>query len=110
MANEEKLSLEAPQTTSRARLIEQIITSRDKSQVFVWIVDISDEPEVVGMPGYLNYLVPKCISDAAHAICCKDVYNGERKHRKAVRRLIQSLREYPNILDNAIEETFKLYE
>ena len=93
---------------TRHQQIQQVIEHWGFRQVFVWLIDITDE-EVVGQPGYLPVVFPQHIRKLACKVGCSNRYRGEKKWRKATRRLIKTLTDYPELLDAALTEVFTKY-
>lgn len=94
---------------TRHQQIQQIIENWEMRQIFIWLIDITDEEEVVGQPGYLPIIFPKKIRQLACKIGCSGRYRGEKKWRKATRRFIKVLSQYPNLLDATLTEVFTNY-
>lgn len=102
MAYIEKRTFKSCETTSYS-LIQQLINCNDLNQLFTWLLDTTNDVSVVGTPGYLTFLVPPHLSKMAHCICCKNVYKGERKMRKALLRLIKMMMHYPKMLELTVQ-------
>jgi hypothetical protein len=97
MTNQQKINL----------MLSDVGYWKDYWQVFVWVLDITDE-ECAGTGGYLPMVSPPEIRQLAHKIGCCHCYAGKKKHQKALRRLIRKLsKSYPDVLDAALDYTFE---
>ena len=69
--------------------VQQAIVNAIQRDVLAFEVWSTDEPAVVGMPGYSRVLSPPSVRRMAGKIVGRR-YRGERKRRKAMRRLLRA--------------------